>query len=166
MKTRNSHGLLQLRREALAYCQCASALISGNKALFVSVDLIGEKNQVILEYIIKTAWLKLGILTVLKIFIVLQTSEGGGGARSRSLPTLLLRAGGGVNVYFHKDFNCYICIDATAAEWHIPWFIRRSKQLFPLLYSQMLFYVICNYVCLLHRPVCNYVWYDVSKLYG
>ena len=50
MKTRNSHGLLQLGREALAYCQCASALISGNKALFVSVDLIGEKNQVILEY--------------------------------------------------------------------------------------------------------------------
>ena len=50
MKTRNSHGLLQLRREALAYCQCDSALISGNKALFVSVDLIGEKNQVILEY--------------------------------------------------------------------------------------------------------------------
>ena len=49
MKTRNSHGLLQLGREALAYCQCASALISGNKALFVSVDLIGEKNQVILE---------------------------------------------------------------------------------------------------------------------
>ena len=51
MKTRNSHGLLQLHvgREALAYCQCASALISGNKALFVSVDLIGEKNQVILE---------------------------------------------------------------------------------------------------------------------
>ena len=37
MKTRNSHGLLQLGREALAYCQCASALISGNKALFVSV---------------------------------------------------------------------------------------------------------------------------------
>ena len=33
----------------MAYCQCASALISGNKALFVSVDLIGEKNQVILE---------------------------------------------------------------------------------------------------------------------
>ena len=51
MKTRNSHGLLQLGREALAYCQCASALISGNKALFVSVDLIGEKNQVILEFI-------------------------------------------------------------------------------------------------------------------
>ena len=50
MKTRNSHGLLQLGREALAYCQCASALISGNKALFVSVDLIGEKNQVILEF--------------------------------------------------------------------------------------------------------------------
>ena len=52
MKTRNSHGLLQLHvgREALAYCQCASALISGNKALFVSVDLIGEKNQVILEF--------------------------------------------------------------------------------------------------------------------
>ena len=51
MKTRNSHGLLQLGREALAYCQCAStsALISGNKALFESVDLIGEKNQVILE---------------------------------------------------------------------------------------------------------------------
>ena len=49
MKTRNSHGLLQLGREALAYCQCASALISGNKALFVPVDLIGEKNQVILE---------------------------------------------------------------------------------------------------------------------
>ena len=47
---RNSHGLLQLGREALAYCQCASALISGNKALFASVDLIGEKNQVILEY--------------------------------------------------------------------------------------------------------------------
>ena len=53
MKTRNSHGLLQLRREGLAYCQCASALISGNKALFVSVDLIGEKNQVILESLIK-----------------------------------------------------------------------------------------------------------------
>ena len=50
MKTRNSHGFLQLGREALAYCQCASALISGNKALFVSVDLIGKKNQVILEY--------------------------------------------------------------------------------------------------------------------
>ena len=49
MKARNSHGLLQLGREALAYGQCASALISGNKALFVSVDLIGEKNQVILE---------------------------------------------------------------------------------------------------------------------
>ena len=53
MKTRNSHGLLQLGREALAYCQCASALISGNKALFVSVDLIGEKNQVILEFTLK-----------------------------------------------------------------------------------------------------------------
>ena len=52
MKTRNSHGLLQLGREALAYCQCASALILGNKALLVSVDLIGEKNQVILEYLI------------------------------------------------------------------------------------------------------------------
>ena len=50
MKTRNSHGLLQLGREVLAYCQCASALISGNKALFVFVDLIGEKNQVILEF--------------------------------------------------------------------------------------------------------------------
>ena len=55
MKTRNSHGLLQLGREALAYCQCASALISGNKALFVSVDLIGEKNQVILELRINTS---------------------------------------------------------------------------------------------------------------
>ena len=54
MKTRNSHGLLQLGREALAYCQCASALISGNKALFVSVDLIGEKNQVILEFILRS----------------------------------------------------------------------------------------------------------------
>ena len=51
MKTKNSHGLLQLGWEALAYCQCASALISGNKALFVSVDLIGEKNQVILEFL-------------------------------------------------------------------------------------------------------------------
>ena len=54
MKTRNSHGLLQLGRDALAYCQCASALISGNKALLVSVDLIGEKNQVILELAIWT----------------------------------------------------------------------------------------------------------------
>ena len=52
MKTRNSHGLPQLGREALAYCQCASALISGNKALFASVDLIGEKNQVILEFVL------------------------------------------------------------------------------------------------------------------
>ena len=45
---KNSHGLLQLNvgREALAYCQC---LYRENKALFVSVDLIGEKNQVILE---------------------------------------------------------------------------------------------------------------------
>ena len=53
MKTRNSHGLLQLHvgREALAYCQC---LYRENKALFVSVDLIGEKNQVILEYLIIT----------------------------------------------------------------------------------------------------------------
>ena len=49
---KNSHGLLQLGREALAYCQCASALISGNKALLVSVDLIGEKNQVILEWVL------------------------------------------------------------------------------------------------------------------
>ena len=51
MKTRNSHGLLQLHvgREALAYCQC---LYRENKALFVSVDLIGEKNQVILELLI------------------------------------------------------------------------------------------------------------------
>ena len=43
------HRAAKLGREALAYCQCASALISGNKALFVSVDLIGGKNQVILE---------------------------------------------------------------------------------------------------------------------
>ena len=44
MKTRNSHDLLQLHvgREALAYRQC---LYRENKALFVSVDLIGEKNQ-------------------------------------------------------------------------------------------------------------------------
>ena len=47
MKTRNSHGLLQLGRESLAYCQC---LYRENKALFVSGDLIWEKNQVILEY--------------------------------------------------------------------------------------------------------------------
>ena len=52
MKTRYSHGLLQLYvgREALAYCQC---LYRENKALFASVDLIGEKNQVILELRIK-----------------------------------------------------------------------------------------------------------------
>ena len=52
MKTRNSHGLLQLQvgREALAYCQC---LYRENKALFVSVDLIGENNQVILEYLVE-----------------------------------------------------------------------------------------------------------------
>ena len=56
MKTRNSHGLLQLGREALAYCQCASALISRNKALLVSVDLIGEKNQVILEYMLNCSF--------------------------------------------------------------------------------------------------------------
>ena len=51
-ETRNSHGLLQLHvgREALAYCQC---LYRENKALFASVDLIGEKNQVILECHIK-----------------------------------------------------------------------------------------------------------------
>ena len=51
MKTRNSHGLLQLHvgREALAYCQC---LYRENKAPFVSVDLIGEKNQVILEILV------------------------------------------------------------------------------------------------------------------
>ena len=59
MKTRNSHGLLQLGREALAYCQCASALISRNKALLVSVDLIGEKNQVILELVIRNTGLDL-----------------------------------------------------------------------------------------------------------
>ena len=63
MKTRNSHGLLQLGREALAYCQFASALISGNKALFVSVDLIGEKNQVILELSINTSNSSKQILT-------------------------------------------------------------------------------------------------------
>ena len=51
---KNENKILQLGREALAYCQCASALISGNKALLVSVDLIGEKNQVILEF---TLWL-------------------------------------------------------------------------------------------------------------
>ena len=36
MKTRNSHGLLQLHvgREALAYCQC---LYRENKALFVGI---------------------------------------------------------------------------------------------------------------------------------
>ena len=85
--------------------------------------------------------------------IVLQTREGRGGGKVKIITDF--GAAGGVNVYFHKDFNCYICIDAAAAEWHIPSFIRRSKQLFPLLYSQMLFYVICNYVCLLHRPVCN-----------
>ena len=59
MKTRNSHGLLQLGREALAYCQCASALISGNKALFASVDLIGEKNQVILELYLSNTEIRL-----------------------------------------------------------------------------------------------------------
>ena len=59
MITKNSHGLLQLGREALAYCQCASALISGNKALFVSVDLMGEKNQVILEFYIRSLYLHL-----------------------------------------------------------------------------------------------------------
>ena len=64
MKTRNSHGLLQLGWEALAYCQCASALISGNKALFVSVDLIGEKSQVILEYVLIHSALELGKLYV------------------------------------------------------------------------------------------------------
>ena len=68
MKTRNSHGLLQLGREALAYCQCASALISGNKALLVSVDLIGEKNQVILEYQINHAT---GIVKFVKSFFFL-----------------------------------------------------------------------------------------------
>ena len=49
MTTRNSHGLLQLGREALAN---ASKFYRANNALFVSVDLIGEKNQVILEYIL------------------------------------------------------------------------------------------------------------------
>ena len=57
--------------------------------------------------------------------------------------TDFVAAGG--NVYFHKDFNCYICIDAAAAELHSPLFTRRSEQ----------FYVICNYVYLLHHPVCN-----------
>ena len=76
MKTRNSHGLLQLGREALAYCQCASALISGNKALFVSVDLIGGKNQVILELQLKHfhTFHVLKLLVSLRIFIL--TDEG------------------------------------------------------------------------------------------
>ena len=62
--------------------------------------------------------------------------ETGGGAGQDHYPLYCWGWG-----YFHKDFNCYICIDAAAAEWHITWFICRSKQLFPLLYSQMLFYV-------------------------
>ena len=51
MKTRNSLGLLQLHvgREALAYCQCLYRENRENKAPLVSVALIGEKNQVILE---------------------------------------------------------------------------------------------------------------------
>ena len=40
---------LHVGREALAYCQC---LYRENKVLFASVDLIGENNQVILEYVI------------------------------------------------------------------------------------------------------------------
>ena len=71
MKTRNSHGLLRLGREALAYCQCASALISGNKALLVSVDLIGEKNQVILELSLLPCCIDLFKLLILVIPIVL-----------------------------------------------------------------------------------------------
>ena len=78
MKTRNSHGLLQLGREALAYCQCASALISGNKALFVSVDLIGEKNQVILEFPIIGFVLKILRRDKSPMRNIMSTTGGGG----------------------------------------------------------------------------------------
>ena len=46
MKTRHSHGLLQLGREPWL---TVSKSYRANNALFVSVDLIGEKNQVMLE---------------------------------------------------------------------------------------------------------------------
>ena len=94
MKTRNSHGLLQLGREALAYCQCASALISGNKALFVSVDLIGEKNQVILELIIIGFFFVVNVRTFILFWAV-------------SLLTILLRHHTKVG---HVRFHCY-CVD-------------------------------------------------------
>ena len=79
MKTRNSHGLLQLGREALAYCQCASALISGNKALLVSVDLIGEKNQVILEYLLYPIYTNIMTRSVEYLFHYLLISNIGSG---------------------------------------------------------------------------------------
>ena len=50
MTTRNSHGLLQLNGKPWL---TASKFYRANNALFVAVDLIGEKNQVILELMIK-----------------------------------------------------------------------------------------------------------------
>ena len=50
-------------RSNLSPSREASALISGNKALFVSVDLIGEKNLVILELQLNTC-----ILSFLVVF--------------------------------------------------------------------------------------------------
>ena len=71
-ENKKSHDLLQLHvgREALAYCQC---LYREKKALFVSVVLIGEKNQVILEcaflYMFNSNWLilKHSWLSIVKI---------------------------------------------------------------------------------------------------
>ena len=78
--------------------------------------------QLLVKRIIKIAWLlrlQLGILTVLKILIVLQTSWEGRGQGQDHYRLCCCGGGGGVNFYFHKDFNGYICIDAAAAEWHI-----------------------------------------------
>ena len=71
MKTRNSHGLLQLHlgREALSYCQC---LYRENKALFMSVDLIGEKNQVILEFPISYSSTPSSIYIIIKFIGIFQ----------------------------------------------------------------------------------------------
>ena len=91
--------------------------------LLIGLYTLIADSQLLVKCIIQSTWLlrpQLRTHTVLKIFIVLQTREG----VSSSLPTLLLRG----DVYFHKDFNCYICIDAAAAEWHIPWYGKYKIQ--------------------------------------
>ena len=78
--------------------------------LLVGLYTLIADSQLLVKRIIKIAWLlrlQLGLVSSLYWGSLLFCRPGRGGGNVKIITDFVAAGGGGVNVYLHKDFNCY-----------------------------------------------------------